>query len=114
MGDVTDYAPKRTRPLHELLPREVKPVPGSVPLPEDKLTGMADKLHGYLKEINDSRVFQIASALKQLTWDEAESIGAGLSVELEKLEAKDGVTAAVLTQIVQKWATAIVAPKSDA
>jgi hypothetical protein len=111
MTDTTDYAPK-ARSLRQLLPRDVTPIPGSVPLPEDKLTGMADKLHGYLKEINDNRVYQIASALKQLTWDEAESIGNGLFDVIEKREdAGEKLTGSKLTQVIQAWATTTV--KSD-
>jgi hypothetical protein len=108
MSNVTDYAPKN---LKSLLPKDVPPIPGSAPVTSaEDLKAVEDKLRGYLKEINDSRVFKICADLKQLTWDEAESIGKGLATTAKRMELE--LDATQLTQVVQHWATGVVAPPS--
>lgn len=90
------------------------------------LTSLADILGRHVENTNSMTAVQnIAAALKSLTYDEAQSIGAGLAKEIENNADKDKgfdfsnspiKLAPVLTHLLQVWASTVTnatQPKQD-
>ena len=88
---------------------------------EEGLTSLAGILGRHVDATNSTTPVQaIAAALKSLTYDEAQEIGAGLAAEIDKNKDKETgfdfsvapiKLAPVLTHLVQTWASTV--SKSD-
>ena len=93
-------------------------------LPSEDLTSkLEDVLGRHSQKLNNlSPVQAIAVSLKQLTYDQAQEVGAGLAQAIEANKDKDSgfdfsnapiKLAPVLTHLVQTWATNVAAAISD-